>query len=442
MSPDFKEYKHYKPDGTFYNEPVEIQAALDPILGRITFSDDKPVDEVLVSYTYGFGGDIGGGPYDRRNAASAELTREITWRAGVSKNIVPGTGPFFNNLTEALKDWDQQEPGSAGLITIMDNRTYSEDQVIRIPEGSQLVILAADWPFRKVDENGVIVYKRFLSDWTADDLRPHLSGNVEIAGTDSIVGTSSGNELIINGLLIEGSVSVKRASNLEMLIISHCTCVPQQNSLSVNELNDKLTIILRRTICGSIDLNTSLLGLTVNECIIDAGTELAVGAVTTPVKFIKSTVFGSMTARETHAENCIFTGRLSITRQQQGCIRFSYVAYESKTPRRYRCQPDLEITTRVSAAGPLHKISKIARNKITRQVLAWLVPSFTSDVYGDPGYGQLGRLIPDQIRTGADNESEMGVFNFLKQPQREANLLIALREYLPLGLESGVIHVT
>jgi hypothetical protein len=36
----------------------------------------------------------------------------------------------------------------------------------------------------------------------------------------------------------------------------------------------------------------------------------------------------------------------------------------------------------------------------------------------------------------------MGVFNQLKQPQREANLRTALEEYLRFGLEAGIFYVT
>jgi hypothetical protein len=36
----------------------------------------------------------------------------------------------------------------------------------------------------------------------------------------------------------------------------------------------------------------------------------------------------------------------------------------------------------------------------------------------------------------------MGVFSHLKQPQREANLRVALEEYLPFGLQAGMFYVT
>ena len=42
---------------------------------------------------------------------------------------------------------------------------------------------------------------------------------------------------------------------------------------------------------------------------------------------------------------------------------------------------------------------------------------------------------------GADNGAEMGVWNLLQQPQREANLALALDEYLRFGLEAAALFV-
>ena len=71
-----------------------------------------------------------------------------------------------------------------------------------------------------------------------------------------------------------------------------------------------------------------------------------------------------------------------------------------------------------------------------------LVPSFTSLRYNDPGYCQLRRVAPDQIRTGADDEAEMGAFHDLFQPQRESNMRARLDEYLRFGLEAGIFYET
>jgi hypothetical protein len=69
-------------------------------------------------------------------------------------------------------------------------------------------------------------------------------------------------------------------------------------------------------------------------------------------------------------------------------------------------------------------------------------PSFTTARYGQPGYAQLGRNCAAEIREGAEEGTEMGAFRSLLQPFRETNLRVRLEEYLPFGLEWGIVHVT
>ncbi|MDJ0716954.1 MAG: hypothetical protein QNJ54_22515 [Prochloraceae cyanobacterium] len=75
-------------------------------------------------------------------------------------------------------------------------------------------------------------------------------------------------------------------------------------------------------------------------------------------------------------------------------------------------------------------------------IMASLQPSFTSAFYGDPGYAQLSQNCALEIRTGAEDGSEMGVFNSLKQPQRQDNLQANLKEYLRFGLQVGTFYIT
>jgi hypothetical protein len=126
------------------------------------------------------------------------------------------------------------------------------------------------------------------------------------------------------------------------------------------------------------------------------------------------TVLGRMNVRQLDASNCIFDESLLVQRRQTGCVRFSYVAPGSLTPRRFQCQPD----------GP------------------GIEPVFTSRTYGDAAYAQLSLGCSAAIRTGADDGAEMGAFHFLMQPQRETNLRLRLDEYLPFGLQAGLIFVT
>ena len=71
-------------------------------------------------------------------------------------------------------------------------------------------------------------------------------------------------------------------------------------------------------------------------------------------------------------------------------------------------------------------------------------PAFTSlDLRRAPSaYGQLADTCPPEIARGAEDEGEMGAFNFLKNPQRLTNLTTRMDEYLRFGLEAGVVFVT
>ena len=155
----------------------------------------------------------------------------------------------------------------------------------------------------------------------------------------------------------------------------------------------------------------------------------------------RATVFGATHVKELSlASEVIFTAPVVAERRQAGCARFSYIPEESRTPRRYRCQPDLALRKRAQELGLASEDDLPLSEKTL--IGARLQPSFTSIHYGDPGYAQLGLSTAEEIRTGAADGSEMGAFSHLKQPQREANLRIRLEEYPPFGLEAGFIYVT
>lgn len=125
-------------------------------------------------------------------------------------------------------------------------------------------------------------------------------------------------------------------------------------------------------------------------------------------------------------------------------MRFSFVPEGSVTPRRYRCQPQLAIDQAVRAreAETGTPPSAPERALIAARIARWLVPAFTALSASHPGYGQLRLAAPAEIRAGASDESEMGAYHHLFQPQRAANLRIRLEEYLRFGLEAGIFFET
>jgi hypothetical protein len=122
-----------------------------------------------------------------------------------------------------------------------------------------------------------------------------------------------------------------------------------------------------------------------------------------------------------------------VMRTQKGCVRFCYIPEGSQTPKRYRCQPEYFKATKHSRRNGSDDDNNMTLN---------LVPRFTSLIFGDPGYAQLHTSIGEPIWDGADNGSEIGVFNHLYQAQRIKNLRSSLDEYLRFGLEAGIFPVT
>ncbi len=163
-----------------------------------------------------------------------------------------------------------------------------------------------------------------------------------------------------------------------------------------------------------------------------------------PTTIERSTIFGALHVQElTLASNTIFGAPALADRRQSGCVRFSFLPAGSLVPQRHRCQPDLAIQQAIERARAQNEaLSPAQQEQSGAAIRAWLQPSFTDRRYGQPGYAQLGLACPGEIRTGADDEAEMGVFNQLQQPQREANLRTNLDEYLRFGLEAGIFYVT
>ena len=148
----------------------------------------------------------------------------------------------------------------------------------------------------------------------------------------------------------------------------------------------------------------------------------------------RSTIFGIVDVHAVElAENCIFMDCLNVARRQLGCVRFCYVPAGCRTPRRYRCQPDLVSQAVSDNVSDVNKRPGLIASEALR-----VRPHFTSIRYGNPGYAQLARNCAQEIKQGADDESELGVFHDLYQPQREANLRQRLEEFTPASMDVGL----
>ena len=66
-------------------------------------------------------------------------------------------------------------------------------------------------------------------------------------------------------------------------------------------------------------------------------------------------------------------------------------------------------------------------------------PRFGSMRYGSPVYAQLSLDCAREIAAGASDESEMGAFHDLFQPQRLENLRVRLHEYVPASIDVDIV---
>ncbi|AXV77033.1 MULTISPECIES: hypothetical protein [Ralstonia solanacearum species complex] len=461
------------PDAVDLASPQPRALALDVARGRLAFPPGLPVREVWVQSSYGFSGDLGGGPYDRSasiRAANAVTGLALTdvgslggfnnqgvWQIGVS-HLLPddGSGTLVPSLRAAVEAWNQLSPGRTGVIVLMDSLSDIDAAAgaaspqlpleIELGEQSQLLIVAGHWLPEPIPGAPSGSAARVPGHFEARQVRAHLVGDLVLRGTAS-AGSANPGACFINGLLLEGQLVVA-PGNLGRLDFTHATVMPGRGALTVQPGgNERLQLSLDHAICGAIYVQDPIAGVSVADSLVggDEGSpDLSLDAPETPAVLLRCSFFGGVMAQSVEASDCIFAGRLQAVRRQTGCVRFCYVPPGSAAPQRYRCQPELEAATRIAAlrAAGQAPPDAAAQAAVRGEVAALIWPLFVSRRYGDPAYGQLEMRCAAQIRAGAESGAEMGAFEFLKQPQREANLRDALDEYLRFGLEAGLFYVT
>jgi len=460
--------------------PKDDQVAVDPELGQIFFSSKilpKRSDRVRVSYHYGFSADIGGGEYDRPMIQSpgavvipvAADTSESMDGKAAEKSLAGLQG----RLQQALLPWTptDEDPDLAdqpvdAVIEIESNDFITIPIQLKIKENHSLQIRATNR------------HRPIL--WIPDQ---------SPAAPDAFsVTLAPGSRLVLDGLLItnrsvyvtsENNGNSEGGSNPEdeicpaQLVIRHCTlvpgwgldsdCNPKEPAEPSLDLDRALVNVrVEHSIIGAIQVEadtveTDPISIRLSDSILDStehisdAEHLALGDPSQPgniahvlLTMQRCTVFGIVTVHAIElAENCIFMDCLNVARRQLGCLRFCYIPPGCRTPKRYRCQPELveqERESQLRQDNPtISETEILAERQFVRERVR---PQFTSVRYGQPAYCQLANTCADEIKRGADDESEMGVFHDLFQPQREANLRARLSEYTPAGMNVGILFVS
>ena len=401
--------------------PRGSQVAIDPVLGRLSFAGSRPPKgRVWVSYHYAFSDDTGGGQYPRHPEPAPEAYRV-------------GHDQQFRTIMAAVSYWQKHKDPHAtqrtAVVEITDNRVYHERITLDVASGEEFTLRAGE------------------------ATRPviRLPDPLVIRGTG---GDGPAPQVTLDGLLMTGD-AVQVTGPVGALLIRHCTlvpglgidcvCEPMAGEEPSLELDDPPGCThIARSILGSITVGcpppAGAPPLLVEDTILDATADhlpaLSAtddGPAPVVLSLTRCTVLGCVGVQAVNlVENSIVIGAITVSRRQRGCMRFSSVPRGSSTPRRYHCQPDLVIEALPATAPEAMKAMEAAR---VRQ-------RFASTRYGTPGYGQLAQACADEIVSGADDESEMGAFHDLYQPQRSAALRTRMDEYVPADAEAAVFFVT
>ncbi len=473
--------------------PPKGKVAVDPVLGRIAFPSKKPPGkcDVLVSYHYGFSTGLGGGEYDR---PLSQFTHHKLYRVGADET--------HKTINDAIDQWRQDQAGQTqeieqqklrnAVIEIMDSGLYEEDFDIALQAGESLQIRSA------LGKRAVIGLSEKHRGRPESFSVQVANGSCFILDGLIVVGRPVEISAIDNSDETEQPVQQSAESQPDVsgpkqaeIIIRHTTLVPgweinadccplESTMASLKLLVSHLCVKIEHSIIGSIEVDPAVkpliemddrqqavvteeelldfrcqsiekevrlnpIRICISDSILDA-TDPELEAIGTPdcrvgyaiLTILRSTVFGQVQVHAIElAENCIFEGLVTVARRQLGCMRFCYVTPESRTPRRYQCQPDLVMKKIADdmVQEPDESVIQAAQDREVNRVH----PVFNSVRYGMPVYCQLSECCAEEIKRGADDESEMGVYHHLYQPQRMANLRVRLDEFIPARMDVGII---
>lgn len=351
-----------------------LRLVIDAERGRFLFLGDPPVvvEDVTVTYHYGFSGEIGAGTYDRRGVEDTEPGQIIQSEGTIV------SGDINNN----------------GITQINNSKTYDTN----------------------VDKRSV----QNLTLQAANFQRPYLR-----LGSNLLLNTGNQNvdsELTLDGLWIGGNNNgeardIVLYGDYEKVIIRHTTLDPGGTDVDGNTIVPVALIIEAKVELLVID--ASITGpirtenggvvekLVICDSIIhaiDPG-ELASSLNVGEVELHRVTVLGALKVPRLHASEALITGNVEVTDTQNGCFRFSAAPEGSRLPKPYESH-----------------VIKDSQHY------------FTSRRFGHPGYAQLSETAPVTIRRGAENGSEMGAFSNLINPIKLDSLKAKVDEYMPFGL--------
>jgi hypothetical protein len=178
-------------------------------------------------------------------------------------------------------------------------------------------------------------------------------------------------------------------------------------------------LIIENSIVGPIRVEGAgeLTNLEIRDSIVDGqlSTAPAISVPAGRVTMRRVTVFGEVVVEWLDASETLITGFTNVTNTQGGCFRFSAV---------------IERSDPLNPASPHSRVPHPYESYFVKDFSA----TFTSRVFGQPGFAQLAESAPGSLLRGAENGSEIGAFSGLLNPIKFDSLRAKIDEFAPFGL--------
>ena len=155
-----------------------------------------------------------------------------------------------------------------------------------------------------------------------------------------------GSSVVLDGLMLEGDVVVA-AGDLGSLTVAQSTVTGAiRAEADAGGANASLQVRVIRSVVGAVELAATVPMVVASDSVLDTVTvapppagDLVLAGAGAHASLEGSTVRGDVAVRTLDASSCVLDGSVTVEHRQVGCVRFSYVAPGSRTPRRHRCVP-------------------------------------------------------------------------------------------------------
>lgn len=382
---------------------------VDPQRGAVISQSTNDTDNLLVVpvYHYGFPGEVGAGTYDRRESivTGDVVTMLFDGNAGVGR-VDPGLDP--TNAVEELQN-DKTYEITEALTVVADYRLQASNFTRPYLLYSGTTEGISTWQIEATgEEPGNLVLDGLWIGLEAPEAPTVSSPASPVGGRIRLVGTWNRVEIIHCTLDPGGE---------QMLSVDNKCLAIQYAVLEIAGYVEEL--VIDHSIVGPIlstlaGLNTCSVGkLIIRDSIvmtIDPAVPQAIDVALGNVHIERSTILGGIKANRLYATDSLVTGTGTITDRQNGCFRFS-AGVQGNWPRPYES------------------------HFFTQFDPAWI----EGRRFGDPNFTRLSEAAPLEIRSGAENHCEMGVWNHLLEEIKRADLRAKLGEFMPFDLDMQLV---